>query len=352
MRWQFVSYHAAAAEGTAAGRQLWAVGEALRALGHDVQAWSWGPQRPATVTADWCERRPLPDEPMWRSRARSLVRPRAEVVRARWHPAAPDVVVADDPASWAAVAGARDCTRVSMVHFAVRLDQRALRDRAPARIQDRRAERRAVSAADVAWALSDRVRDAVGASVVVPATLPVPDAPLPLVDEPTVGLLADWSWPPNLAAADDLLRVWPTVCDRVPGARLLLAGRGSSPIGSLAGTQWLGEVPTTEDLLRELAVFAFPCPPTSGPKLKVMDAMAHGVPVLTYPTGVEGISGGTEGTAVVTPETLTDRLVRLLRDQQERAAVSAAGRSAIVDGHSPRVAAQARIRSVAAATAR
>jgi glycosyltransferase involved in cell wall biosynthesis len=345
VRWQFVSWHAAQRLGTPAGQQLYAVGEALRALGHEVDAWSWRESRPDGDVASWCEWRPLPPEPSWRTRARALVHPRSDVVRAQWRPAADGIAIADDPISWAAVASHAGL-RVATVHYSVTLDRRALNDRSPARLQDRRGERSAVRGADQSWALSERVATDVGCDVVVPATIPFPDSRVDLVDEPIVGMLADWNWPPNRHAADVLLRAWPSVRERVAGAKLLLAGRGAAPVGTVPGVEFLGVVPTATDLLARLALFAFPCPATSGPKMKVLEALGHGVPVVTSAYGVEAITGAEAGAAVATTDTFVETLVQLLRDPQRRAAMARGGREAVLAAHAPDIAARARIAAV------
>ncbi|HEX7355225.1 MAG TPA: glycosyltransferase [Mycobacteriales bacterium] len=356
MRFAFATRNLPEQYGGAAGRQLWAVGEALLAAGHDVTAWCWRPEPPRGEVPAWCTWRPLPAEAAWRTRTRALLRPRTDAARGAWTAPADAVAVADDPVSWAAVAG-QGARAVATVHYSVALDRRALADHRPAVVQDARGERRAVRRADAVWALSTRVRDAVGRGVVVPACVPVPASVVPPVDAPVAGLLADWSWAPNRAAAGALVRGWPAVRAAVPGARLLLAGRGAAPVGAAAGVEWLGEVPATADLLAQVAVFAFPCPPTSGPKMKVLDALAHGIPVLTTPAGAEGIAGDTTGALAVQPERgFTDRLVALLSDPPSRTAMGAAGRRLLVDGHAPAVAAQARVaaaqRLAADATAR
>lgn len=350
MKWQFVGWHAAQPEGTAAGRQLYAVGEALRALGHEVEAWSWRPTQPVGATATWCEWRPLPDEPTWRTRGRALLRPRSDIVRAGWRGEPGAVVVADDPASWAAVAD-HVGTRITTIHYSVALDRRALHDRHPARLQDRRGERAAVGGSDQSWALSERVARQVGCDVVVPATVPMPASPLEPVADPVVGMLADWSWPPNRRAARLLFDAWPVVRRTVSGARLLLAGRGELSLGAAAGVEVIGAVPAAADLLSRIAVFAFPCPPTSGPKMKVLDALAHGVPVVTTTAGVEGITDIGSGAEVADESAFADALVRLLLDPQRRAEMGRAARQAILSAHAPAVAAQARADAVATARA-
>lgn len=341
MKLAYVAHHLPEPEGTAAGRQLWAVCSALVEQGHEVSLRSWRPRPPTGELPAWCEWAPLPDEPSWRSRTRSLVLPRGEVVRAGF--SAPDdaVVVADDPFSWQAVAGQGERSIVT-VHFATALDRATLGWR-PTSVQDLRGERRAVRQADLVWSLSPRVRTATGRGAFVPASIPLPAEPLPVVEAPVAGLLADWSWQPNVLAALSLISAWPQVRAAVPGALLLLAGRGECPVGTLEGVQWLGEVGSSADLLSRLAVFAFPCPSTSGPKMKVLDAFAHGVAVLTTAAGVEGLVDGSQAAAVVDDGGLVPRLIELLRNPTERVRLAADGRAAVVRHHAPDVAARARI---------
>lgn len=345
MKLAFVAHHVPQPSGTAAGRQLWAVGEALVAAGHEVTAWCWQPAPPSGAVPGWCEWRPLPSVGPLRSRGRSLLWPRSDVVRGGWSPPGDAVRIADDPGSWPAVAAAEG-PGVVTVHFSVPLDRRALDDwNAPA-VQDLRAERRAVRQAAVVWSLSERVRDQVGRGRFVPPCIPLPASPVPRTERPVVGLLADWSWKPNVVAADALLRTWPEVRARVPGARLLLAGRGMSPVGTLAGVEWLGEVASSEDLLGQTAVFAFPCPPTSGPKMKVMDALAHGVAVLTTPAGVEGLTDGSSAAAVCSEAGFAEQLVALLADPEQRDVLAARGRQVLQRWHAPAYAAQVRVEAL------
>jgi hypothetical protein len=261
-------------------------------------------------------------------------------VRLGWQPPDDAVVISDEPTCFAGVAGHPGA--VSTVHFSVREDRAALHDWSPHHLQDLRAETYAVRAADRVWTFSERVRAAIGRGTCVPATVPMPATPVDPVAAPVVGLLADWSWKPNLVAADHLVREWHQVRDAVPGAQLLLAGRGANPVGSLEGVSWLGSVASTSDLLGELAVFAFPCPPTSGPKMKTLDALAHGVPVVTTAAGVEGVLD-TSGAVVTDPDRLADALAAVLGDPGRRADLAARARDGMLARHAPVVAARARL---------
>jgi hypothetical protein len=342
------TYHLPHPEGTAAGRQLWAVGEAWRADGHDVLGWCWGPGDGSLEPPAWCAWEPRPARHDTVAHLRALVRPRWDPPGTAWQPPSDAALWADEWTSWPAVGRAAERAAVT-VHYDARLDAAALGGWSPARVQDLRAQRRAVRGAHAVLALSDRVGAAVPGSVVVPATVPVPPDPLPLVDEPVAVLLADWSWPANAAALRDLLAGWDAVRAGVPGATLLVAGRGSADVGTLPGVRVLGAVPRAVDALAQAAVLAFPCPPTSGPKMKVLDACAAGLPVVTTAAGVEGLRVPPGAVEVTARGRVADGLVALLRDPARRAAMAAAARSAVLTHHTPEVAARARVAALSAA---
>ncbi len=332
------SFHAPQAEGSAGGRQLWAVGEALRALGHEVSCLCWQPSEPSGLPS-WAEWRPVPPASSWRVRTTALVRPRTDAARLGWDPPQDAVVLADDVLAFGAVG---TTSAAVAVHYDVRLDTAAERHWSPRNVQDLRAQRRAVARAHTVLTFSERVSAALGTGTVVPATVPFPDEVLAPVEAPVVGLLANWTWRPNLTAAGTLLRLWPEVRAHVPGAELVLGGRGPCPVGATEGVRWLGEVSTAADLLAQVSLLAFPCRNTSGPKMKTLDALAHGVPVVTSTGGAEGVHPS-DGLVVTTDDRLVGQLVSLLRDPHRRSAMAAAARAGMDAHHSPRIAALARV---------
>jgi len=343
MKLAIATFHVPHPEGAAAGRQLWALAEALQADGHELTGWCWGPPRPGLPAPPWCEHRSF-EQSGARHRPANLLAPRADVGRVPWPLPVPDDAIAwaDDWSSWP-VAERLHRPALLTVHYDVRLDARALGQRSLPLVQDWRAQRRAVRRAPCAVALSRRVADATGVPVVVPATLPVPDAPLPLVDEPVALLLADWTWAPNLASLRALRPMWPSVRARVPGARLLVAGRGSEGVASGDGVEVLGEVPRAIDAMGAAAVLAFPCPPTSGPKMKVLDAVLAGLPVVTTPEGAEGLDLPDGAVATAGLRGFADALVEVLTDPSRRMQMARTAREAALRHHAPAVAARARV---------
>ncbi len=314
--------------------------------------WFRSTSSPEGPVPSWCRYEPFDAGPMWRSHVRSVLHPRSDVARAGWEPADGAVAVADHYWSFAAVAPFP--RSVATVHFHSLSDVRAVGRRlAPSDIQTARAERHIARRASLVLAYSDELRRRLKPSAhVVPIAYPVPEASVVPVEEPVAGLLADWSWPPNRWALQSLLSEWPAVAQSVPGARLLLAGRclDQMSVGSMKGVELVGSVAASDEFLSRVAVVAFPCPPSTGPKVKVIEALAHGVPVVTTPAGAEGVLGRDESGVLVAGDgefarTLSD----LLRSPQGRAELGAAGRRTIASHHSGVASARARLEAFAAA---
>jgi glycosyltransferase involved in cell wall biosynthesis len=351
MRIDIASRHNPRPEGSPTGRCFWALGEGLVALGHDVRAVAWAHEQPHDDLPAWCEWAALPAEPWVRTKARAVVRPRHDPVLLGWAPRGGAVAIAEDPLSWPVVAGAGDAAVV--FHYLTKLDAPSLGRRSARDVQDRRHERSTAKAAPLVLAFSDRVGGAISHRArTVPIAYPVPDEPLPLADAPVAVMLANWEWPPNEPALRLLLSIWPEVRRRVPGARLRLAGWGLDRmgVGTVDGVDAVGTVARSVDALDGAAVLAFPCPTTSGPKVKVMEALSHGVPVVTTPAGAEGLVLPPDGGAVVADAArFADALVAVLGDDHRRALLAAEGRKAMVEHHAPVPAARARIAALEAA---
>lgn len=342
MRIGIVSQHLPDPDGRASDRALFALGEGLVALGHEVHAWSWRPGRPTGPVPTWCEWSPLPGEPRWRTKVRALVRPRSDIVaagRGPWPDG--DLDLADGPLSFPAIAGRP--RSIIALQYRVALDVRATHRWTPADVQDLRGEQRALRRAGLLTACSARVAAGTRA-VVVPIGMAMPLTALPATEAPVVACVADWTWPPNRLALDVLRAAWPLVRGRIPRASLLLAGRGLDTGSGAGGIEHLGPVTHSVDVLARAAVLAFPCPPSSGPKVKVLEAMAYGRPVVTTTWGLEGLAVAPDEGALITeadPGSFADALVELLVDPARARALGLAGRSAVLAGHAPAVAAGA-----------
>ena len=163
-------------------------------------------------------------------------------------------------------------------------------------------------------------------------------SPATLDGPPTAGLIGTGTWGPTAAAGRRLVeRVWPRVRERVPEARLLVAGRGWDELGG-PGVEFLGEVASGREFLRGLSVLLFPLDRGSGMKVKVLEAIASGVPVVTTPAGAEGIEPN-DGVVVATDDdALAMAAAEVLGDAAKRSERGAAARAAFERGYRPKVA--------------
>jgi glycosyltransferase involved in cell wall biosynthesis len=179
-------------------------------------------------------------------------------------------------------------------------------------------------------AFNDRAR-----CFVVPFALDLGLYPLqPVVEEPVVGLLGSMHWPPSRSAAERLLtRIWPLVKAQAPRARLVVAGWNARRY--LARFATLPDVTIEENLraptefFSRAAVLAYAPGRGSGMKIKVMEAMAYGVPVVTTHEGVEGmeIVSGEHAFVAEDDAAIAAHVCALLDDRAARVRVRAAARA-------------------------
>ena len=341
-----ITTHLPQQHGRAADRALLAWVEGARMLGADVRVHSWATTAPQDSLPDWCTWSPLPQIPHWRLHARALVAPRTDVQRSGWQPRPGAWAVADDMVSVAAVAGLPKSVLVA--HYATRLDVLAVRRVRPTDIQDLRLERHCARSVTIPTAYSARVAKAIGATYTVPIALQPPQIAAPIVEQPVAVLPADWSWPPNVAALLALLSDWPTIRAQVPGATLLLAGPHLPEMSLPAGVTALGRLPSLDELWASAAVLAFPCPPSSGPKVKVLEAAMAGVPVVTTVACVEGLD--LHGVVVTPASMFATTLAGVLGDPARRSDLADRCRASAIASHAPVVAATRRLETWAAAT--
>jgi len=91
------------------------------------------------------------------------------------------------------------------------------------------------------------------------------------------------------------------------------------------------------EFFSQAAVMVYAPSRGSGMKVKVMESMAYGVPVVTTWEGVEGIDyeNGRECWVAETDEDLADKVCRLLENSVERQQMREAARTLIEERYSP-----------------
>lgn len=144
--------------------------------------------------------------------------------------------------------------------------------------------------------------------------------PAALDGPPLAGIIGTAAWPPTAAAMRELVEtVWPEVRRRAPAARLVVAGRGTEKLGlSASGVECVGEVSSSAAFLRGLSLLLFPLARGSGMKVKVLEALAVGLPIVTTAAGAEGIDADPGVVVANDIAGLVEAASTILLDPQER----------------------------------
>ena len=133
--------------------------------------------------------------------------------------------------------------------------------------------------------------------------------------------LGNFQHVPNIDALEYLLlEIWPIVRQRLPDAELLVVGaRPPEEVRrhqGVPGVTLVGEVEDTRPHYQTCRALLAPIRAGSGTRLKILEALACGAPVVTTTLGAEGIEGsdGVHFLIGDTPERFADAVCRLLAD--------------------------------------
>ena len=207
----------------------------------------------------------------------------------------------------------------------------------------RRLERRAAGRADLVTVVSqedgDRMPGRPRELLVCPNGWD-PTSPLPPSDTPTAVFVALMAWKPNVDAAVWLGReVWPLVRAEMPEARLVLVGREpAAPVRALAApdVEVTGTVPDVRPHLASARVALAPLLSGGGTRLKVLEALDAGRPLVSTSVGIDGLTDLVGRGVVVAdePQDFAKRVLELLRDPAAAAEAGLEGARAVREQYS------------------
>lgn len=204
-------------------------------------------------------------------------------------------------------------------------------------------ERAAAARADALWVCSAldarRLRAVVGdapAIHVVPNGIPradeLPDSLPPLRDGtagPVLLLAGHLAYRPNMRAAAIAAReILPRLRQTLPGTRLILAGRAPHARVRALPAEIVADPPAMAPLLRAADIAVLPLLGGGGTRIKALEAMAWGVPLVATPVAVEGLdlADGVHVRLADTPAAFAAAIAALWHDRAARARQRAAAR--------------------------
>lgn len=162
----------------------------------------------------------------------------------------------------------------------------------------------------------------------------------PARDRPHIMFIGNFAYPPNQdavewAASEIMPRIWRTL----PAARFIVCGGFARPEWPTRWPdpriEWRGFVPDIAAVQRECAVFLAPLRSGGGSKLKVLEAMAAGMPVVSTQEGVSGLAAVPEQEYIAgeDADALAAGVIDLLNDPVSSERIGEAGRRYVQTTH-------------------
>ena len=154
----------------------------------------------------------------------------------------------------------------------------------------------------------------------------------------TLLFLGSWRHDPNRIALDWFIRhVMPLILAEEPKARLVVVGSDPPPEHTYADyaghMEMVGFVEDVREPLARCSVFVCPILSGSGVRVKLLEAFAAGIPVVSTKVGAEGLAvkDGEFCALADEPAEFAGRVLALLRDPESAAALAERARAEVVE---------------------
>jgi len=156
--------------------------------------------------------------------------------------------------------------------------------------------------------------------------------------------IATMHWPPNI---DSMLyfhrEVYPLVQGAVGGCTLTIAGQkppaSIRALESDPSVRVTGYIAETRDVARDCGAFIVPLRSGSGVRVKILNALAMALPVVSTTIGVEGIEveSGSHLIIADSPRDFADAVIRVLHDEELASCLGAGGRELVTAKYSAEI---------------
>ncbi len=142
-------------------------------------------------------------------------------------------------------------------------------------------------------------------------------------------------WMPNEEAVLWFVnKVWDKILQKIPEAKFYIIGRGMTQNISLlnkSNVVVIGKTETAEKVYHQYGLMIVPLLSGSGMRIKMIEGMAYGKPIVSTSIGAEGIAVTTGKNCLVadTPDDFAEAVVKILSDKEKKDALQKEARSFI-----------------------
>jgi glycosyltransferase involved in cell wall biosynthesis len=173
--------------------------------------------------------------------------------------------------------------------------------------------------------------------ITIPTGLDLKEYPASaLPAESSVFFIGALDWLPNQEGLKWFMdHVFDRLLEEVPGVTIHVAGRNAPPGFEklLARKQvfYHGEIEEAKSFMQSYRIMVAPLFTGSGIRIKILEAMALGRPVVTTPIGIEGIPARNQVEVMVSgdPESFKDQIIRLCQEDETAMGMVREGRKLI-----------------------
>jgi glycosyltransferase involved in cell wall biosynthesis len=131
--------------------------------------------------------------------------------------------------------------------------------------------------------------------------------------------------------------IWPSLHERIPELVFTIVGRDPAPevlkLEAFSGVEVTGTVEDVRPYYHEAIATIVPLNIGGGSRLKILEAMAAGVPVVSTTLGAEGLDVQDDQNILIadTNQGLSNALILLAESAEQRLRLSAAGRALVYE---------------------
>lgn len=169
----------------------------------------------------------------------------------------------------------------------------------------------------------------------------------PTLNRQQILFVGNMEYPPNVNAVEETVtHIMPLVWKQMPEATFSICGFAMPESWAKRWRdprlKWTGFVPDIRDAQRESSVFIVALKEGGGSKLKVLEAMAAGLPIVSTVQGVSGLDAKPNQEYLLgdNAETLANALIKVLKDEALAKQIGESGRTYVQQHHDWSVSAQ------------